>query len=95
MLTGIEREEVMARIHKELDVQCIGFSNITDEPERVCSKRRKILKFDEWEDIGLLDKSSGSVVCKEVEDYRKDSTSNRSNKPCIPSTSSGSGASED
>ncbi|KAL7638101.1 UNVERIFIED_CONTAM: hypothetical protein RMT77_011726 [Armadillidium vulgare] len=71
MLTSIEREEVMAKIHEEINVQCIENSNITDEPERVCSapKRMKISKFDEWKDIERDDKSSGPVVCKEVEDY--------------------------
>ncbi|KAB7506848.1 hypothetical protein Anas_09245 [Armadillidium nasatum] len=81
MLTSIEREEVMAKIHEEINVPCIENSNITDEPERVCSapKRRKISKFDEWEDIKRDDKSSGSVVCKEVEDYSNYSVSEQRN----------------
>ncbi|KAB7506846.1 Transposable element Hobo transposase [Armadillidium nasatum] len=158
MLSNTKHKTVMTKIHDELTVQCIENSNITDEPERVYSapKRRKISKFHEWEDIELHDKSSGSVVFEEVEDYSKyrvskqiniiefwktnqskfprlarlakkclgvpastsflteeiklsyrkgieeavehlllqsrmDSTANGSNKPCIPSTSTGSG----
>ncbi|KAB7505385.1 Transposable element Hobo transposase [Armadillidium nasatum] len=160
MLSNTKRKEVMTKIDEELNVQCIEDFHITDEPESVClaPKRRKISKFDEWEDIGLHDKSSGSV--EEVKDYsnysvskqsdiidfwktnqsmfprlaklakkylsvpasssfltkeiklsyrkgieeaveslllqrRMDSTANRSTEPCIPSTSTGSGASED
>ncbi|KAB7505383.1 Zinc finger protein [Armadillidium nasatum] len=73
MLTNTKRKKVMKKIYDELTVQCKENSNITDEPERVCSapKRRKISKFHEWEDIELDDKSSGSVVFEEVEDYSK------------------------
>ncbi|KAL7638098.1 UNVERIFIED_CONTAM: hypothetical protein RMT77_011723 [Armadillidium vulgare] len=81
MLTSIEREEVMEKIHEEIDVQCIKNFIITVEPERVCSapKRRKILKFEEWEDIELHDKSSGPVVCQEVKDYSNYIVSDQNN----------------
>ncbi|RXG57099.1 Transposable element Hobo transposase [Armadillidium vulgare] len=145
MLTSIEREEVMAKIHEEIDVQCIENSNITDEPERngktlnfminlqdipvVCqevkdysnyrvSKQNNIIEF--WKTnqsmfprLAKLAKkylsvpaSTNFLTDKMKLSYRKgieeavenlllqramDSTANRSNKPCTPSTSTGSG----